>query len=52
MNGAIPLVLMIGLNLWVSVGWALKKDYAMALVFLSYAVATGSFLWIFFRSLP
>ena len=49
MNGTVPLVAMVLLNLWVSVGWFVKKDYAMGLVFFSYAVATGCFLWIFMR---
>ncbi len=45
MTGWIPLTAMILLNLWASVAWIAKKDYAFGLLFFCYAVATGCFLY-------
>lgn len=44
-NSTIPLIAMTLLNLWTAGGWLMKKDYAFALVFFCYAVATVCFLY-------
>ena len=36
---------MVLLNLWAAGGWFAKEDYAFALLFFSYAVATGCLLY-------
>lgn len=45
MSTTLPLALATALNFWIACGWIVKKDYALALVFFCYAVATASFLW-------
>lgn len=45
MNALIPLIAMMLLNLWTSVGLLIQKNYPMALVFFCYAVATVGFIF-------
>jgi UDP-N-acetylmuramyl pentapeptide phosphotransferase/UDP-N-acetylglucosamine-1-phosphate transferase len=41
----IPLILATCLYLWISGGYLLERNYAMALVFLCYAGANIGFIW-------
>lgn len=45
MTGNTAMAAMVLLNLWAAVGWIAKKDFAFAIMFFCYAVATACLLY-------
>ena len=49
MTGVVPLSLMATLHFWTCAGYALKRNYPMAVVFGCYGVSTLGFIWSLYR---